>query len=285
MAREATITQEQVNAAADAIRANGSRPTARAVRDVIGAGSMATVLKMLQVWQGGQVRAAESPVTLPAGLQRALVDFVAQEIATSKADLQADLVNVQQSNNDLIAENERQTTTIDIQVQALEVLQSEKSELAGRLAQVEAELTRTIEDVHGERQSAELARTELAKAQLRLEAVPRIEAEIERLRKELDNERQMRVNAEQVAAVATAKLEAMTDRAKKAETYIDKLEKQSSQVAQELVNARVHVQSQQTALDAAVRECEDLRRRHIPKTVKQVTKSKAAVIRANPVKA
>ena len=170
-------------------------------------------------------------------------------------------------------------------MQALEVLQSEKSELAGRLAQVEAELTRTIEDVHGERQSAELARTELAKAQLRLEAVPRIEAEIERLRKELDNERQMRVNAEQVAAVATAKLEAMTDRAKKAETYIDKLEKQSSQVAQELVNARVHVQSQQTALDAAVRECEDLRRRHIPKTVKQVTKSKAAVIRANPVKA
>lgn len=260
MAREATITQEQVNAVADAIRAGGAKPTARAIRDQLGTGSMATVLKLLQFWQAGQVKATEVPITLPAGLQRALVDFVGQEIATAKAELQADLVNLQQANNDLIAENERQASTIEIQAEALESAQAEKAEIAGRLAQVESDLARALDDVIGERQAAESARTELAKAQLRLEAVPRIEAEIGRLRKELDEQRQARTDAEKKAAVDTAKLEAMTDRATKAETYAEKAEKQASQASQELTSARVQVQARQTALDAAARECDDLRR-------------------------
>jgi len=76
MAREATITQEQVNAAADAIRASGAKPTARAIRDQLGSGSMATVLKFLQVWQAGQVKPAAQDVTLPPALTRRLVDFI-----------------------------------------------------------------------------------------------------------------------------------------------------------------------------------------------------------------
>ncbi|WP_455289003.1 DNA-binding protein [Cupriavidus necator] len=36
MGREATITQEQVNAAADGLRAAGQRPTVRAVRERLG---------------------------------------------------------------------------------------------------------------------------------------------------------------------------------------------------------------------------------------------------------
>lgn len=37
MAREATISQEEVNAVADSIRAVGIKPTARTVRDGLGA--------------------------------------------------------------------------------------------------------------------------------------------------------------------------------------------------------------------------------------------------------
>ena len=268
MAREATITQEQVNAVADAIRASGIKPTARAVRDQLGTGSMATVLKLLQVWQAGQVKAAETPITLPVGLQRALVDFVGQEIATAKASLQADLVNLQQANNDLIAENERQASTLEIQSEAFEVTLGEKAELVGRLSQVESDLARSVDEVAVERQAAEAARTELAKALLRLEAVPRIEAEIERLRIELVDERKARTDAEQKAAVATAQLEAATRRADVAEqreqTAVAKaehasvrvleLEKQSQAATGELTQARVQVQAQQTALDAQARE-------------------------------
>lgn len=260
MAREATITQEQVNAAADTIRAGGTKPTARAIREALGGGSMATVLKFFQAWQAGQVRAEESPVVLPAGLQRALVDFIGQEVASAKAVLQDDLVAAQQANGDLIAESERQAATIEIQAEALDTAQAEKAELAGRLAQVESDLAKAGDDVAAERQAAEHARTELAKAQLRLEALPRIEAEADRLRGELEAERAAKVAAEQAAAVALAKLEGMTDRAKTAEAATEKAEKQAANAAQELSSARVQVQAQQTALDAAVRESDDLRR-------------------------
>lgn len=260
MAREATITQEQVNTTADTIRATGTKPTARAVREALGGGSMATVLKFLQTWQAGQVRATEIPMVLPAGLQRALVDFIGQEVASAKAVLQDDLIAAQQANGDLIAESERQAATIEAQAETLDTAQAEKAELAGRLARVESDLAKAGDDVAAERQAAEHARTELAKALLRLEALPRIEAEADRLRGELEAERAAKVAAEQAAAVALAKLEGMTDRAKTAEAATDKAEKQATNASQELSNARVQAQAQQTALDAAARECDDLRR-------------------------
>lgn len=260
MAREATITQEQVNAVADAICASGAKPTARVIRDHLGSGSMATVLRMLQVWQAQQVLPAPPVVDVPANVAESLAKFINDQINAGRASLSTALSAATNLQSEAIAENERQASTIEIQAEALEFAQAEKAEIAGRLAQVESDLARAQDDVTGERQAAETARTELAKAQLRLEAVPRIEADIERLRKELDAERQARTDAEQKAAVATAKLEAMTDRATKAETYAEKAERQAAQAAQELTSARVQVQAQQTALDASARECEDLRR-------------------------
>ena len=272
MAREATITQEQVNAVADSVRAAGTKPTARAVRESLGGGSMATVLKYLQVWQSGQVRVEQGPVVLPAGLQRALVDFVGQEVAGARSLLEVDLAAAQQANSDLIAESERQASTIELQAAALEAAQAEKAELAGRLAQISSDLARATDDMIAERTAAEHARTELAKTQLRLEALPRIEAEADRLRAELASERTAKVAAEQSAAVALAKLEAMINRAEKADAAAEKAEKRAAQSAQDLSNARVQAQAQQAALDAGVRECADLRR--------QVTEARAEAKKA-----
>ena len=68
MVREASITQEQVNAAANALRAAGSKqPSVRDVRKELGdIGSQATVLRMLNVWKGNQVKVPEAPLALPA---------------------------------------------------------------------------------------------------------------------------------------------------------------------------------------------------------------------------
>lgn len=263
MAREATITQEQVNAAADTIRATGTKPTSRAVREALGGGSMATVLRLLQVWQGGQTRQPETPVVLPAGLQRALVDFIGQEVAAAKTDLQADIVAAQQVTADLIAENERQAVMIEHQAQALEVIQSEKAEQGGTIAQLEAELTRTESYLRNERLAAENARIELAKAQLRLGAVPKLEAEGERLRAELDREHCARVTAEQVAAVAAAKLEAAEAKAADLQTRLAQIEAQSGQVTQERQTLRVQVQAQQTALDTCAREVQQAKQQTV----------------------
>lgn len=254
MARESTITLDQVVAAADSIKALGGKPTARAVREALGTGSMATVLKLLQQWQDRQMRTPESPMALPVGLQRALVDFIGQEVAGAKADLQADLVDARQANADLIAESERQASTIEIQAEALESVQVDRAGLSGRLAQVESDLAKSGDDVAAERQAAEHARIELAKAQLRLEAVPRIESEIEKVRAELLETRAKAAELHEAAAVATAKLEAAEAARTKAETQIEVAAAREAATAKALENERVSVQACQARLESAARE-------------------------------
>lgn len=263
MAREASITQEQVNAAADAIRAGGAKPTARAIRDHLGTGSMATVLKLLQVWQSGQVKPAAQDVTLPPALTRALVDFIGQEVATAKAGLESDLVTAQQAQADMIAESERQAGTIEAQAEVIEGLQSDKASLVGKLGQLEADLSGVKEEAASERQAAENARTELAKAQLRLEAMPRLEADLDAIRAELAQERAARVAAEQKAAVLGAEKTAIQGKAEYLQTRLAKAEKDLSAAAeraqelnQDLTNTKVQVQACQARLEAAARDLE-----------------------------
>lgn len=76
MAREATITQEQVSAAANAIRASGTKPTARSVREQLGTGSMGTVHQFMQVWLADQKGQAGPSLTLPPALQGVIVDHI-----------------------------------------------------------------------------------------------------------------------------------------------------------------------------------------------------------------
>lgn len=267
MVREATITQEQVNAAADAIRAGGAKPTSRAIRDHLGTGSMATVLKFLQVWQAGQVKPAAQDVTLPPALTRILVDFVGLEIAQARAGLEADLAVAQQVQTDLIAESERQAATIEAQAEALELAHAEKAELMGKLGQMETDLGTARDEAARERQAAEVARIELAKAQLRLEALPRIEAEADRLREKLDAERRARAEAAQNAAVLASKVEYETGLRQKAEDHLveqvrmaEDAAKRALASAEALGNERVAVQSAQASLEAAARELADAKK-------------------------
>ena len=57
-----TITQEQVNAAADAICAEGNKPTVLDVRKRMNSGSISAVWRLFQVWQSAQVIPAEKDV-------------------------------------------------------------------------------------------------------------------------------------------------------------------------------------------------------------------------------
>lgn len=210
MAREANITQEQVNAVADQLRGAGIKPTVRAVRDKLGTGSNATVMKLLESWKATQVKVAEVPVTLPVSLQRALVDYLAQAVAEQKAELGAELAEQKQLNADLAIESERQADEIEALQAELDVMRTERDSLAGRVVQLDSDLRQVRGEVEQERVAAGAVRTELAKAQLRLESVPRLEADLVAVRADLDQERVGRAAAEQAAAVAVAKLEAET---------------------------------------------------------------------------
>ena len=254
MAREATITQEEVNAAADEIRATGQKPTARGIREALGSGSMATVLKYFQGWQAKQVRPAEAPSVLPPGLQKALVDFIGQEVASAKVAIEADLVMSQQANADLITESERQAATIDAQAQDVEILSAEKAELSGRMAQMGADLEESRKEADMQRQAAETGRTEQAKLQLKLQGVPRIEAAGEKLRTALDAERNARTKAEQLAAVESVKRESLEAQVKDLQTRLARAETDARDAVRENTTLREQAQTLQSSFEVAVRD-------------------------------
>lgn len=89
--------------------------------------------------------------------------------------------------------------------------------MRGRIAQTEGELANARHETIGEREHVAEARIDLAKALLKLEAMPRLEADLAVLREELKTERQRRTAATQQAAVLEAKLETARERALQAE--------------------------------------------------------------------
>lgn len=250
MGREATITPEQVHAIADAIKAEGGKPTLRAVRERLGSGSMGTVATLLQQWRSGQERQTATNLVLPPSLQRVILEFMAAELSAARAPLEAELAEQQQAAADLAAENERQTGTIEGQASALEALAAEKATAEGKAEQLTADLAGAKEEAIRERQAAEQARTELAKAMLRLEAMPRLEEDLAVMRAELAKERQGRIEAEQQAAVLAAQktdLEGRLADAKgdieRVSQQLDKVQARAEQQAEALADARVAIQT------------------------------------------
>lgn len=268
MGRESTVTFEQIAAVADAMKTEGVKPTSRAVRERLGnTGSMGTINKLLGRWKSGQERQISAALVLPPALQRVLLEFMDNELTAARTTLETELADQQQEASDLATENERQVIENESQAEVIELLRAEVSKHQGRAGQLESDLVVARDEATRERSGAELARTELAKAQLRLEAMPRLEADLVAVRGVLETERMARVAAEQAAAVLTAKLEAAERRATEAAERTGKAEAAAAQivakaeaVARDLVNANAIVQAGQARLESAAREGEDAKK-------------------------
>lgn len=251
MGRESTVTFEQIAAVADAMKIDGVKPTSRAVRERLGnTGSMGTINKLLGRWKSGQERQISAALVLPPALQRVLLEFMDTELTAARTTLETELADQQQEAADLATENERQVIENDTQAEAIELLRAEVATHQGRAGQLESDLMVARDESTRERSGAELARTELAKAQLRLEAMPRLEADLVAVRSELETERKARQQAEQQAAVLTAKLEATERRATEADARTTKAEAASTKsaekaeiVARELVTANAKLEA------------------------------------------
>jgi len=239
MGRDATITFEQVAAVAEVIKVEGSKPTSRAVRERLGnTGSMGTINKLLGRWKSGQERQVSAALVLPPALQRALLDFMDTELTRARVTLESELADQQQEASDLATENERQVVENESLAQTIAQLRSDVSTHQGRAGQLASDMVLAREESARERSGAELARTEVAKAQLRLEAMQRLEADLVAVRSVLETERQARVTAEQAAAVLTAKLEAVERRATEAEARFVKAEVVTAKATEEAAELR-----------------------------------------------
>lgn len=242
MGREATITFEQVAAAVDALRSEGKKATSRAVRERLGnTGSMGTITKHIQRWREEQERQQAATLTLPPGLQRSILDFMSTELAATRQPLEAELADLKDAVDEVATENQTLERNVDGMREQLDQVASEKAAAEGKASQLAADLEASREEGARDRQAAEAARTELAKAQLRLEAMPRLEADLEALRTELAKERSARVAAEQQAAVLAAQKADLEGRLAEAKTN-------SQQIAEQLSLARARVDELSTGL-------------------------------------
>ncbi len=217
---EIVITQEQVNLAADAICAEGNKPTVLDVRKRLPAGSMSAIWRLFQVWQTSQATSATSDISVSSELQRTLEDFITQKIKAVKEQLEFEIENLHQVNSELMKEIERQQNQLTLQGVELHSAKAIKNEVSGRFEQLNAELARAKEEIEIEKESATQSRMELVKAQLKLESVPRLEADLDQLYKNLEQERVAKLNAEHSAKALAAKLETESAARKKAENEL-----------------------------------------------------------------
>lgn len=231
MGRESTISYEQVATAANVLSASGTKPTVRNVHNQLGTGSMGTVAKHLRTWRDCQVDHADQSIALPPALNGAIVDFLRIEIGRAKEAFEVSLADERQAATDLAAENERQSIEIDDQAMAIDSLRSEAARAAGRISQLTADLDSLREDASRERHAAEDARTELARVQLQLESLPRLEGDLASLRSELVNERQARVRAEQSTAVLSAQKSDLESRLEETKFRSDRAEKLAADIS------------------------------------------------------
>lgn len=183
MAREATVTQEQVSAAADSLVVAGHKPTNRAVLEAVGSGSMATIVKLMQVWRARQQRASDQiNDTVDPDVERAITAMLARRIAEATSECNARLAELQADLAVVIAESERQTTETEGIRAELEMERAMRQSQAGQIEQLQDDLTQARKTAESETAAREAAQIELAKAELRLEGVPALHDEVRELR-------------------------------------------------------------------------------------------------------
>ena len=99
---------EQINAAMDAMAAEGLPITVRALREKLGGGTcLGTISKLLQRRKAGAQRQIAAAAELSPVLRQAILDFVGQELSASQTAHEAEMNDNQQELMDLASENER----------------------------------------------------------------------------------------------------------------------------------------------------------------------------------
>jgi colicin import membrane protein len=259
----AGVSFEQVAAAADALVAKGERASQRNIRKHLGTGSPNTIQAHLNAWSRGRVETAQKPkLTLDDDMERAILLGIERRVAAARAELEADLSEAIESRDDITAEAQTLSTQLEEQARELEqkraeaqqsqgLIQELRSEIEARKAEVrkaqadakdlieaakeEAQkaVARAEAETEQHRAAAEAARTALAKAELRLEAMPRLEAEISRLQAENKTLSDERHEARESAARSEARAEELAIYRGKAEA----LEKELASTKKALADA------------------------------------------------
>lgn len=286
MARTSNITFGQVAQIADAMKAAGNRPTARAVRERIGSGSMGTIHKLLQQWQGKGSEADEETeaAELPNHIQIALMDFISTEIATACEPLNEELQVAKSDLEEIALDNERLNRAYDQQSADIEHLMSELGSAKGQLM--------TIKDEFAEVKTEKERLQSIVNEQLReidnllrqRELFAALPLELSQLKESHETLiiQYARLNTEH--AVLAARLDAATENRRDLAERLDNTEKRNATQEAELKTASTTAQRATAELSAIARELAEVKNNAAaPKVVKSAAKKTAVKKPANQV--
>jgi chromosome segregation ATPase len=238
----AKVTNEQINHAIEQLNSEGVRPTIRAVRERLGAGSPNRIQPILAAWHDSNKPAEAAQATLDDNDAQVFADILARTRSKAVAakleeitELKGQLDEITQAGQQLEDDNERleaENTQLDEQKSKAVTLADAREQ---RIEQLEAEQTRL--QTQGQELTQQLATTQ-ARLAMQQQQSQQQQLQIEQQAAALTEAQQQTNAAQQAAAVSEAKQQAAVETAVAAQKRIAKLEQQLEQ-AQQSASAKV----------------------------------------------
>lgn len=250
----AKATYEAVVSAIEQIKADGRSPTIAAIQAITG-GSNSTIVLLRQRYESERptVEASKQININPsigqliaAEVERAAIEAAAEATAKHEA-IKAEMLRTAE-------ESEATASALEAAQQQLAAMQAQLQSMAGQIEQLKADseqvkreaanqvaaaqasardaITKAEDQAARERGERELAQVALAKAELRLEAMPKLQAEVEKLQTALDAERQAKAVSDAKAAALDAKATGLEGRLADCQAQADK----AAKIADERLN-------------------------------------------------
>ncbi|MGT2457773.1 DNA-binding protein [Cupriavidus basilensis] len=236
MARPA-VSFDEVKNAAEALMAEQQKPTLRAIRERIGSGSPNTIHRHWTAWQATQKPTARALPEPNPRLLSALGAELSKVAEEASAEAHAELAIALSDLGEYATRAEAMEAEMERLQEQIGQLASERDTFAGKASEQAEEIARLQQEAEREREDMASVRRTLAQAELRLEAVPRLEREMAELRGQLEQSRAARVEADKSAAVAEAQRAGEQAARQQAEARLARAEEREQQTRQELTDA------------------------------------------------
>lgn len=205
----AKVTNEQIKHAIEQLNAEGVKPTIRAVRERLGAGSPNRIQPLLAAWHDSNAPVEAAQATLSDSAQQTLADLLARERSAAVAakleeiaELKSQLAEITQDGQNL----EDNAEALEAANAKLDEQKSEAVTLASarqqRIEQLEAEQNRLQQQVQQQTQELATAQAQLVMQQQQSQQQ---QQRIDQQAAALDAAREQAAAAQQAAAVAEAK--------------------------------------------------------------------------------
>lgn len=231
----ALVTFETVAQAADALAKAGQRTSVRVVTEALGGGSPNDVLPFLREWKAGRPLIKPSERSMNPRISAVISEEIEIAAATAAAAAEEKAASVEEDLQAVSDEQNRSKQHIARLTAELEQATNQVTDLLEQLKNVGDDASRAADssakqieslkaDVAAERAKSELLTSSLAKSEVRLEVLPKLESQIAKLLDDLDIQKGGKVLAEQRVAVLVAQVESLTNAENKSEAKIESLD-------------------------------------------------------------